>query len=392
MTSGHERGGALEGIQLGINGVSLLSPLTGIGQYTYQLAQQMQTLLAHKPWLFYGTGWRQELRSAPLPGVAGIKSGIKRFVPQPYLVSRFIQQCLFSAPSRRHRIDLYHEPNFLAFRHAGPTVVTVHDLSWIRHPETQPPERVRILNRLMPAIVARAAHIIVPTDFVRGEVIDYYKVAPERVSTTLYGAGSQFRPFDGAACAPLLAQHGLEFGRYILAVGTLEPRKNLSTAIDAFSRLPDAVRQRHPLVIAGMRGWGSALLSPVLQNLLEKRQVILTGYVPQADLPLLYAGARMMVFPSLYEGFGLPPVEAMASGVPVVVSNRASLPEVVGEAAITVEALDAVQLAEDINNLLFDQTLHDRLREAGLLRAARFSWRQCAIETLTVYQKVIKRL
>lgn len=378
------------GARVGINGVALLSPLTGIGQYTYHLVRELQGLLPEKPWLFYGTNWSQEMRQSPLPGVESVKNGIKRFVPQPYRVSRFIQQSLFSSTAGR-RFAVYHEPNFLAFRYGGPTVVTVHDLSWIRHPETQPVERVRIMDRLMPQVMARADHIVVPTDFVRAEVMSYYGLPGERVTTTLEGVSPDFHPRDAASCAPALARHGLSYGGYVLAVGTLEPRKNLSTAIAAYSRLPDAVRKHYPLVLVGMKGWGLESFSPALQRLVAAGEAIVTGYVPQQDLPALYAGARAMVYPSLYEGFGLPPVEAMACGAPVIVSDRASLPEVTGGAALSVPALDDVALGEALAGVLDDEALRTRLVTAGLQQAGTFSWRQCAIDTLRVYQMVINQ-
>jgi glycosyltransferase involved in cell wall biosynthesis len=379
------------GARVGINGVALLSPLTGIGQYTYHLVRELQLLLPEKPWLFYGTNWRQQMRQAPLPGVESVKAGIKRYVPQPYRVSRFIQQSLFSAAAGK-RFAVYHEPNFLAFRYRGPTVVTVHDLSWIRHPETQPAERVRIMDRLMPGVMARADHIVVPTDFVRREVMDYYGLPASRVTTTLEGVSADFHPRDEALCRAALARHGLTYGGYVLAVGTLEPRKNLATAVAAYSRLPDALRKRHPLVLVGMKGWGLDAFGPALQRLVAAGEAIVTGYVPQQDLPALYAGARVMVYPSLYEGFGLPPVEAMACGTPVIVSDRASLPEVTGGAALTVAALDDLALGEALASVLEDGALHTRLVAAGLQQAGKFSWRQCAIDTLRVYQLVIKQL
>ncbi|HEY5801398.1 MAG TPA: glycosyltransferase family 1 protein [Burkholderiaceae bacterium] len=375
-----------------INGVSLLSPLTGIGQYTYNLTRELHGLLPQQPWLFYGTGWSQQLRDAPMPGVDTVKKNIKRFLPQPYLVSRFIQQRIFNAGARKHRFALYHEPNFLAYRAGCPTIVSVHDLSWIRHPETQPLERVRVMNKLMPEVVERAAHIMVPTDFVRGEVLAYYGLPPERVTTTLYAASTEFQPRDAQTCAVILDRLGLRYGGYVLAVGTLEPRKNLSTAIAAYSQLPAPLRKRYPLVIAGMNGWGMDSFSPALQQLVRTGEAIVTGYVAQGELPLLYAGARMMVYPSLYEGFGLPPLEAMASGVPVIVSDRASLPEVTGGAAISVAALDDALLSVKMEQVLQDEGLHRQMVEAGLLQAGKFSWRQCAIDTLRVYQKVINAL
>lgn len=380
---------ALSGVRVGINAVPLLSPLTGVGQYTYRLITELQHLLPNKPWLFYGTSWQQEIRTEAALGARGLNNAIKKLFPHPHLVARFLKQTRFSSGASEHRINLYHEPAYLAYRFRGPSVVTVHDISWIRHPEMHPAERVREMNRVMPRVIKHASHIIVDSDFVREEVMSYYGVAPERVTTVLLGAAPEFRPLDAAQCASALGKFELQHGRYLLAVGTLEPRKNLATVIAAFAQLPDALRQRYPLVIVGMNGWGMESFSDSLRHMIAKGEVRLLGYVAQKDLPALYSGARMFVYPSLYEGFGLPPLEAMASGTPVIASHRASLPEVVGSAGLLVEPLDDGTIAQHMRALIEDEALHARLRMAGCERARTFTWSRFAQETLSVYKKVI---
>jgi alpha-1,3-rhamnosyl/mannosyltransferase len=378
----------VEELNVAINGIAMLSPLTGIGQYTFNLVREMQDLRL-KPWMFYGTDWKQELRAAALPGMTTAKSAFKRLMPRPYVIQRFLLQQMFSRGAKRCQFDLYHEPNFMAYRFNGPTVVTVHDLSWLRYPETQPAARVREMNRVMPQAMKSAAHILVDSEFVKQEVMEYYGLAEDRITTTLLGVATDFRPLTAAQCTVVLDRYRLQHGRYILAVATLEPRKNLASLIAAFEHLPDTLRRRYPLVIAGMRGWGDSVMSDALRKMIARGEVRLTGYVPQSDLPRLYAGARMFVYPSLYEGFGLPPLEAMASGVPVIVSNRASLPEVVGNAGILTEPLDDLRIVQHMRALIEDDALHGHLANAGRLRAKQFTWRRCAMETLAVYRRVI---
>jgi glycosyltransferase involved in cell wall biosynthesis len=379
----------LNGVRVGINAVPLLSPLTGVGQYTYQLISELRQLLAMPPWLFYGTSWEQEIRRTAFPGTREINGAIKRMLPSPHLVTRFLKQGCFSMGVQRHRIGLYHEPAYLAFRFRGPTVVTVHDLSWVRHPETHPADRVREMNRLMPWVVERASHVVVDSEFVRQEVIDHYGVRKDRVTTALLGVSPEFRPMGVHECAPVLTQLGLQAGRYLLAVGTLEPRKNLTTVIAAFAQLPDAVRRNYPLIIVGMNGWGMDRFSASLRHLIDAGEVRMLGYVPQSDLPALYAGARLFVYPSLYEGFGLPPLEAMACGVPVIASHRASLPEVVGDAGLLVEPLDDAGIAQHIRMLIDDDARHAALSAAGIARSRDFTWRKFALEILAIYGKVL---
>lgn len=380
---------SLDRVRIGLNAVPILSPLTGVGQYTYRLITELQQVLPQRPWLFYGTDWGQEIRTAAAPGARGLNNAIKRFVPHPHLVTRFLKQARFSTGARKHAIDLYHEPAFLAYRFRGPTIVTVHDLSWIRHPETHPGERLREMNRFMPGVIDRAAHILVDSEFVRQEVMGYYGVPGDRVTTVLLGVGQEFQPRGEAECLPVLARFGLQYRRYQLAVGTLEPRKNLSTVIEAFSMLPDAVRKQFPLVIAGLKGWGMESLPERLAGMMSRGEVRMLGYVAQDELPAIYAGAQLLAYPSLYEGFGLPPLEAMACGVPVIASRRASLPEVVGEAGLMVEPLDTEAIARNMQVLIEDAALHATLSRAGRERAQMFTWRRFAHETIAVYKKVI---
>jgi glycosyltransferase involved in cell wall biosynthesis len=380
---------SLEGVRIGINAVPLLTPLTGIGQYTLHLARAMQELLPQKPFLFYASEWDREIRAAPVAPRGGIVASIKGMVPWGYEIARFRQQRRFAAGARAHLLGLYHETNYLAFPFDGPMVVTVHDLSWVRHPETHPADRVRMMDKTMPGVLERAAQVVVDSEFSRAEVIEHYRVPAERVTTVLLGVPPEFRPIDPVECAPFLASQGLKHGEYVLAVGTLEPRKNLATAVAAFARLPQPLRARYPLVVAGMAGWKMDRLPREMQRMIAGGEVRLLGYVPQQDLPKLYSGARLFVYPSIYEGFGLPPLEAMACGVPVIVSRRASLPEVVGEAGVLVEPLDEAVMAERMHELLEDGDARRRLSAAGIARASGFTWRRCALETIAIYKKAL---
>jgi alpha-1,3-rhamnosyl/mannosyltransferase len=246
------------------------------------------------------------------------------------------------------------------------------------------------MNRMMPQVVKRADHILADSEFVRQEIIEYYGVTPERVTTVLLGVSSDFYPVREDACKVVLARHELRYGDYLLAVGTLEPRKNLSTVIAAFAQLPETTRRRFPLIIVGMKGWGMEEFSAATRQMFDRGEVRMLGYVPQADLPTLYAGARLFVYPSIYEGFGLPPLEAMACGTPVIVSNRASLPEVVGNAGILVDPMDDAIIAQQMSAVLENDGLYQKLSEAGVKQAKSFTWRNCATGTMAVYQKVLE--
>jgi alpha-1,3-rhamnosyl/mannosyltransferase len=375
--------------RVGLGATALLTPLTGVGQYVLHLAHELQSLLPEPPWLFYGGHWSREVREADTAVAPGAATRLRRAIPGTYTIARAIQQQRFSAGARAHGLALYHEPNYLAFRFDGPTVVTVHDLSWIRHPETHPADRVRIMNSALPRVLERARHVIVDSEFTRAEVGSHYGVPRARLSVVPLGVSQAFRPLTTQECAPALAARGLEYGSYVLALGTLEPRKNLAAVLTAYARLDAGTRRRHPLAVAGMEGWKMDQLAAPLRELVQGGDVRLLGYVPQAELPALYSGARLFVYPSLYEGFGLPPLEAMACGTPVIVSNRSSLPEVVGDAGEAVDPLDGDELLARLQALLEDDALRARHSAAGVARARAFTWRRCAELTIEAYRKAL---
>jgi alpha-1,3-rhamnosyl/mannosyltransferase len=377
------------GLRLAFNATALLSPLTGIGHYARSLAKELAASGELDLTYFYGFGWSKSLRDLPVANITSAKTTVKRFVPRAYDLNRYVQQRLFNFGVRRSRFDLYHDPNFLAFDFDGPTVITAHDLSWLHYPETHPAERVQAMNRRLPRALERSAQVITDAESVRAEIVETYRVAPDRVTAVPLAARAVFRPYSAADCAGALAAHGLEWRRFVLCVGTLEPRKNLELALRAYSALPMALRERMPLVIAGMKGWLTSLLDSLITPLVNSGRARTVGYVDDAALAALYASARMLIYPSLYEGFGLPPLEAMASGTPVIVSDVSSLPEVVGDAGIQVDPHDVDALRDAIRLLSEDDERWEALRSAGLARAAQFSWERCARETLAVYQKVL---
>lgn len=378
-------------IKLALNGGALLLPHTGIASYTRNLAIALRESGAVDMRCFYGLGWSQEIRAAAAPGASTLRDMILKLIPRPRGVfNRLgIQRRFFRAGVRKYGFDVYHEPSFLPFPFPGPTVITVHDLSTYRYPETHPPDRVRTIKEQLPAAIQQAAAIIVDSHFVAREVIETFQVSPDRVSAIHLGVSREFCPRQAAEASPCISRFGLNHGRYIFAVGTLEPRKNLVQAINAYGALPDRVRESMPLVIAGMRGWLTGNLETQIRRYEEQGQVRWLGYVSAEDLPLLYSGARMLVYPSLYEGFGLPVLEAMASGVPVITSNRASLPEVAGDVGLMVDPEDVDGMRACMLRLIDNQDEAARLGALGIDRARQFTWQACAQKTLAVYRRVI---
>ncbi|AQV96490.1 glycosyltransferase family 1 protein [Cupriavidus necator] len=385
-----------------MGGRSLLTPRTGIGQYVYHLERGMAAL-GHGVRFFYGTHWgpaasaagggaprqvaRQTLRNR-LSGTARRLArdhmpGLARLVP-------LVEQMKFNAGMRgQARPQIYHEPNFIPLRCPSPTVITAHDVSWVRYPAYHPAARLALMHQHFPSAVQRADRIIVVSDFVRRELLENFSVDPAKVRVVHNGVSAAFKPQTPAQTRSVLARHGLAHGAYMVAVGTLEPRKNLGTVLDAHARLPAAMQQAFPLVLVGVNGWLNDDLHARLRKPVQAGTVRVLGYAPDADLPALVAGACTLLYPSVYEGFGLPPLEAMACGVPVIASTAGAIQEVVADAGLLHEALDADAFTGSMRRVIEDKALCARLGNAGLERARHFSWQRCVGETLAVYRELL---
>lgn len=374
-------------IKVAFNAVALLSPLTGIGQYAKSLLTEMDAgaeSMVHK---FYAKGWSREIRQHGMSASAGlVKQWVRKFVPHSYGLSRAVQQHYFSRGVRSFKPDIYHEPNFLAYRFDGPSIITVHDLSWIRYPEMHPVERVRAMHEYFEPGLRRASRIITDSLFVKQELVDVFGVDPKTVDPVYLGVEPLFQPLHKAQTQGVIQVLGLVHGQYWLAVGTLEPRKNLQLALRAFMQLPQRQRQACPLILVGMKGWNTGPLEQQLQPLISSGEVRQLGYLSRDDLAVVMAGAKALIYPSVYEGFGLPPLEAMACGVPVIASNVSSLPEVVGDSGILIDPHDVDGLSDKMHELYADEALIDRLGIAARLRSQQFTWRKCAEQTLQVYK------
>ena len=269
-----------------------------------------------------------------------------------------------------------------------PSVVTIHDLGYRHFPEAHPRLSRLYLDWSTRWSSAVARRLIVPSEATARDLTALYGTPRERIVVIPHGHHPRFRPLPPGEVAAGLARLGVE-QPYVLFVGTLQPRKNLARVLEAFERLA-ARGLPHRLALVGQRGW---LADPLFARIERpgspaSGRVHLTGYLADDDLALVYTGAAALAFPSLYEGFGLPALEAMACGTPVLASNTSSLPEVVGDAALTADPLDTGAIAAALERLLIDEPLRAQLRERGLARAARFTWRRAAERTLAVLEDV----
>ena len=376
-------------MRIAFNATALLSPLAGIGQYTLGIANALAADPEVDAEFFYGAAWSRKVGGTPLPGAGQLLPWLRKHLPYSYEIRRAVQASRFRSHAARGGFDLYHEPNFLPLPFDGPTVLTVHDLSWIRYPQVHPPERVRALERYFEPGLRRAELVITDSEFVRHEVVAHFNLDPARVRAIALGIDPMFTPREPDATRTLLERLGLRHGSYFLSVGTLEPRKNLQRVLDAYASLPDRVRADFPLVLAGMAGWQGQEAQARIARLVAAGEIRRLGYLPRADLAAVTAGAAVLVYPSLYEGFGLPPLEAMACGVPVIASNRSSVPEVVGDAGHLVDPDDPAQIRAGMERIATDSDWRADLAARGLARSRAFSWARCAGQTLQAYRDVL---
>lgn len=268
-----------------------------------------------------------------------------------------------------------------------PTVITIHDLAFIRFPETFRSYNRTYLDFATRLSAKRASRILAVSEHTRQEVIGLLGVPADRVIVTHDAARDHFVPPAPSQLEEFRMRKGLP-AKFILYVGTLEPRKNLVTLLEAYHK----VRQVEdvPLIIGGGKGWLYKPFFKRLEELQLKEHIHFAGYIEEEELPLWYAAARAFVFPSIYEGFGMPPLEAMSCGTPVITSQASSLPEVVGDAGLTVHPTDVDGLAQAIVDVVRDDDLHATLRKKGLQQAQRFSWRTMAEQTLQAYNDVAR--
>jgi glycosyltransferase involved in cell wall biosynthesis len=349
-------------------------PRSGIGRYTRALTEQLLRLAPEEQWILY-------VDRSPGPALAGAEV---RCLPWP----QRLLWSLWHAPRdlRRRPVDLFHGVTGFELPGRGPwtLVTTVHDLVPLRLPTLVPARHRWAVRCLLGGALRRARRVIAVSETTRGEVLARYRLPPERVVVVPEAAAPHFVPPSPAALAAARARYGLS-RPYVLFVGFLEPKKNLGVLLDAVALLRRAgVWGDTELLVVGAPGWGP---NPVERaHALGLGAVVrFAGAVADAELPALYGGALAFAFPSLWEGFGLPALEAMASGAPVVASNRGALPEVTAGAALLVEPTPR-PLAAALEQLLTDPALRERLRQAGLGRAAQFSWERTARETLGVYR------
>lgn len=372
--------------------VDAINPsLTGIGRYTWELATRLPALLASEDQLRYMARHRWVNDIAALRVAAPVRQAVRRSLVRSQLAAA-VYAVLWPIVMRYRlgsvRNAIYHGTNFYVPPGTEQAIATFHDLSIYRHPECHPAARVAFMRRALPKTLKRSDFIITVSEFTRREVIDYFSWPADKIKAIPLGVDSAFKPHSAAQTHAVLQALNLQHDGYVLCTATIEPRKNISRLLEAYALLPAARRTRWPLVLAGGDGWNDGALQAQIHQAQAAGWLRRAGYVDESALPALMAGARCFAFPSIYEGFGLPVLEAMASGVPVVTADIASLPEVAGDCALLIDPYDINALHAALDRALHDDSWRQQAIARGIQRAAGFSWDRTAAETAAVYQHV----
>ena len=366
----------------GIDARQIQDHFPGIGRYTFSLLKHMaplapedQFIALHAP---RARNSRYDLTGlAPLPNVRLVAADAPAFSLR--------QQWVIPAIARRENLDIYHSPYYLMpYALPCPSIVTIHDLIPQILPQSLPrPSLAPVFRLLVSLAVARSAFVIADSEATQRDLLRLTKVSAARVRTIPLAADAAFRPIPGAS--ETCRQCGLD-KPFVFYLGTNKPHKNLVRLIHAWHKLPGQIRAGHYLVLAGHEDSRYPQVRQAVQSLALSQEVLFPGAVASRDIPTLYSGARAFVFPSLYEGFGLPVLEAMSCGTPVACANGSSLPQIVGDSAIMFDPLDSDDMCSALLRLLSDGELRAALARKGLARARCFSWKETARQTLEVYR------
>lgn len=364
-----------------------ISPLaghrTGVGTFCFHLARHLLRLNTGMVFLGFSSG----LRRVDLTELDGLSD--RRHIPIP---TRAVYRLWSSlgiprVDSYLGGVDVFHATNyFLPPVRRARRVLSIYDLAFLRYPELGSPKIVGVFSREIAAFARQADAVVTCSESSRNDLVELLGVPPERIHVTYGGVNDDFcEPARDDAAALLERRYGIR-GPFLLFVGTIEPRKNVAGLLRAYARVaPD---YPHALVLVGEKGWRVETLFAVIKGLTLENRVMLTGFVPRSDLPAFYAAADAFVFPSYYEGFGLPILEAFAAGCPVIAADRSSLPEVVGDAGILVNPEDEDALAETVRRVIEDAALRDSLSRKGKVQAARFTWEETARITADLYRRL----
>ncbi len=374
----------------------LLMPLTGIGHYTNQIGHGLKSNQSIESLEFFAHGkfYHDNIlkTNESLNDSHTGKESVVNF-RQLMASSDLIVKCyskllplLTKFTLRNHAEYIYHSPNFVLPNFEGKKITTIHDLSTIRYPQYHPSARVSFVNKAIDDALTYADHIITDSEFVKRELIQLFGGNKNKITAIPLGADQSYRVRGAGECQNVLALYKLKYKEYFLFVSTIEPRKNLIRLLQAYKIYREKSPNGYPLILVGGKGWNNQAVFDEINIMQDKGWVKYLGYINQTHVPTLYSAARALLFPSVYEGFGLPVLEAMQSGTPVLTCKDSSMSEITGSSAVLIEVNDVEMMAKQIKRLSEDELLCKKLSKSGVTQTLNFSWEQCVLETINVYQ------
>jgi glycosyltransferase involved in cell wall biosynthesis len=377
-------------MRIGIDASLLLRERSGIAQYIHHLVSALGKIDSQNQYLLGFMSGKRGQSAIPSYEYSNFSSSTVEYSSRQLQIATGLGR--WRLPARCYPfdgVDIMHWPNYLVLPGvSGKQVVTICDLTFLMFPDQHPWFRAKGLSWAVRRSVAEANAVMVISECTKRDAVKYLGVPESKIHVTYCGTSSRFQPISFEQRRPVLGKYQLPTDGYLLYVGNIEPRKNLVRLVEAYALLKKQMTCQFPLILAGGAGWKNEAVHKRIEDMALGGAVRLIGYVSDEDLPAVISGATLFLYPSLYEGFGLPPLEAMACGIPVVTSNTSSLPEVVGDAAFTVDPYDVEGFTKAIGQLLTDQELQNEMRNRGLARAKQFSWERTARETLKVYEMV----
>lgn len=374
-----------------VEGTPIYRTRSGVGQYLYRLFKALLASDKDNDYTFFGYIFIGKHFTKPFPKSLNVRYRLIRLFPSKLhnvLIRRATVPPIDLLTAYRPDLSIFTNFVRLPLLSRSKSITFVYDLSYLIHADKSNDKNSRLLRQRVPTSLEKSNGVVTISKNSKNEIIEYYHINPRKIHI-VYPAlyHDEYYPRSKKEQTAVAKKFGIN-GKYILFTGTIEPRKNIERLLDAYAALPPKDKAEYTLVLAGGKGWKDEGIKAKLESL-KNEKIIITGYVDDADLPPLYSGASLFVFPSLYEGWGMPIVEAMACGVPVITANNSSLPEAAGDAAVMIDALDTNDITKQMERVLGDKKLADQMIKKGIKHAAKFSWEQSAKDFKKVIDEVL---